>query len=558
MKHENEKHLAALVIGGLLLRLCLIPFTNVNLDEGNMIFDAKFLWEGLVPFRDFMTRSLSYLYPLALFAKLCDLLSGGAGFSLLIGRIFSALCITLVSFFMYHIGQKLFSVRAGLLACAMVSFSPAFIYHSYTVNMHSANFLYVCAGISLLLHAFEKNQHRLLPWAGLLLGLAVLARRSSLLVLAAILVYLLIRKGMRAGNKVRITLSFLLPAAALVIPVYAILIHLTNWPFIMEHGAYGRVARHFLLPVLPHHLAVINNFAIENSYLALPLAALLFVKAKRMPQWFLPLIVLSLAGAAFWIGGLSRPIGGYGARAYPELYQLGQLVTLAILSLAGYRLAMKRRAPLANGTLLPLLWLTFLLVTYLSYNQLHIHYLYECLPPLVLLAARSLDLIFPSQTKRLTRGHRAALVMTLAAAVFSLTGMYSYFDPAYGWKQSTLREVSRQLNQVAAPGEEVFTAGTVFALEAGLRPCLRITHPYDYLSNPAPYRQLAKSPLPDIPGLVKHLESGKIRLVIADQLTYGLIGTYPELLRQVMSNYLPVVDIDNVKIGLRMDLEATK
>jgi len=296
-----------------------------------------------------------------------------------------------------------------------------------------------------------------------------------------------------------------------------------------------------------------RRFTIENAFLALPLAALThaFRLPKRLPRGSLPTILLVLTGTMFWLGGISRPMGGYGARSYPQLYQLAQLATLVLLAITGYRLGISRKRFLPNGALLPILWLSFLLVTYLSYNQLHIHYLYECLPPIILLAGWSLDVLLPKPTHRFDRRHRASVILMLAACALSFAGMYHYFDPAYGWRQSTVREVSRQLKQLASPGEEVFTAGTIFALEAGLRPCLRITHPYDYLSSPAPYGQLTNSPLPDIPRLIERLATGEIRLVIADQLTYGLISTYPELRQHVMSNYVPLVDIDNVKIGIR-------
>ncbi len=550
------RDLVGVIIGGLLLRLVLIPFTNINLDEGNMLFDAKFLWQGLVPYRDFITRSLSYLLPLSLFAKCCDLLTAGMGFSLIIGRIFSALCITFAAYFIFRIGELLFCRRSGLIACALVSFSPAFIYHSYTVNMHSANFAYVTAGVLLLIRALKQSEERLLCFSGILLGLAVLARRSSLLVLAAMGIYLCLTHAHRLKPLARRLALLVLPAAAIVVPVYALLVHLTNWPFILEHGAYGKVARHFLLPILPHHLAVLNNFAVENNYLFLPLSFLLFALSRRArsaaARWGLPIAVLFGLLLLFWLGGLTRPQGGYGARGYPLAYLLLQLAFLAALGVLGCQRAYRLKQADLSGMLFPALWLAALLLTYLSYNSLHIHYLYECLPPIVLIAARLLDGMLSARGALLLKKNKALVACLLLAISVSYGGMYFFFDPAYGWKQSTLRAISRHLREAAHADEEVFTAGTIFALEAGLSPCLRITHPYDYLADAAPYRQWKDSPLPDIPALIRHMERGKVRFIVADQLTYGLIGKYPELLRQVMSNYAPVVDIDNVKIAVRM------
>ncbi len=545
----ENRDLVAIISGGLLLRLLLIPFTNINLDEGNMLFDAKFLWAGLVPYRDFMTRSLSYLLPLSLFAKSCDLLTAGAGFSLIIGRIFSALCITLTAYFIFRIGQDLFSRRAGLLASAFISFSPAFIYHSYTVNMHSANFAYVSVAVFLLLRALKKNDSRLLALSGLLLGLAVLARRSSLLLFAALGLYLFIRRSDLKSFAQKLSL-LLLPGIAVVVPVYAALIHLTSWSFIVEHGAYGRVARSFFLPVLPHHLAVYNNFTVENSWMFLPLALLLFAlfipgKNTRRGRVFPALLLLGLSALAY-AGSFTQPQGGYGARAYPQAYQLLHLLVLITLSTLGYVLSRRlTRVHHLSAMLLPFLWLSVLALTYLSYNHLHIYYLYECLPPLLLIFAGVLD-----QAIRKSGNKRLILAAVLAASLISCAGMYSFFDPAYGWKQSTLHKIKRELKTVAAVQEEVFTAGTIFALESGLTPAKRITHPYDYLGHPAPYHQWPGSPLPNIDKLLVYIKEKPVRLVIADQLSYGLISRYPALLDHIRSNYIVVADIDNVKIAV--------
>jgi hypothetical protein len=158
--------LFSLIIIGFSLRLLGGLFGNINLDEGIHLYDAKLIVEGLIPFRDYMTREPFYIYLLSIFVKFL-------GPGLFTSRILSILANTLTIFIIYLLGKKIFSKKIALSASFFFSLSPFLIYENYLGNLYGVYSLIISLTFLALAFFMEKRSLKYLLLAGFLLGASV-------------------------------------------------------------------------------------------------------------------------------------------------------------------------------------------------------------------------------------------------------------------------------------------------------------------------------------------------------------------------------------------------
>lgn len=174
---EKSSLFFALLILSIVLKIILSFVLTVHGDEGMYLYDSSLILKGMKPHVDYHTRSPVYLYILSIFLLLC-------GKSVFIGRLSSILASTITAIFIYKIGKTLFNKEVGFFSFLLFLFSPFTLMWSVIIATEIIQLTFVSASLYILL--ISLKDHRTLKWfvlSGLLVGLSIFTRRTSIIVL---------------------------------------------------------------------------------------------------------------------------------------------------------------------------------------------------------------------------------------------------------------------------------------------------------------------------------------------------------------------------------------
>ena len=169
---KPETTLFIVILSSFFLKLILAIFVGFQVDEGSYMYDSYLITRGYIPFKDYTSRSPLFLLLLTVPIKLF-----GVGF--LAGRLVIILFSTISVFFIYKIGKLLYNEKVGLLSAFIYAFSPVFLWWGFTIkNDPVENTFVICALYFFLLGIYKKRNYYFLI-NGVLLGLAVMVRKSA-------------------------------------------------------------------------------------------------------------------------------------------------------------------------------------------------------------------------------------------------------------------------------------------------------------------------------------------------------------------------------------------
>jgi 4-amino-4-deoxy-L-arabinose transferase-like glycosyltransferase len=139
------------------------------------------------------------------------------GQSLFFARLANVLLGTLTVYLVYLLGRKTFSERVGLLASAIVAFTPSLILYSGLLASENLVIPLLLSSLLFYLEALQKHKTLYVWLSGLTLGLAVLTRPAVLLLPVFWLTYMFI-KTHRMGKVLIHALVFGITIAACIVP----------------------------------------------------------------------------------------------------------------------------------------------------------------------------------------------------------------------------------------------------------------------------------------------------------------------------------------------------
>jgi hypothetical protein len=267
-----------------LLALAALLALYVNNLTGWMIFDdeGEYLYQvwrmtlGEVPYRDFLTPQL----PAFLYTGLAVM--SVAGKSLLAMRLATVAIAFATAIILYVAGRKHAGPLAGLISMVLYLLHPDVFRETRIWRNEPLFLLFVTAGLVVATWTPGKGRRRNVAIAGVLFGLATMAKLFGLLPAAGVSLWLF-WEWWRRGRRPK---ELLLDALALAGPLFGTI------------GLFGlifsSVSPEFLDLVLGHHLA-------QGSQLAF----LEVLRAKAgLLWWYLGLypVLLALAIASAWLG----------------------------------------------------------------------------------------------------------------------------------------------------------------------------------------------------------------------------------------------------------------
>jgi 4-amino-4-deoxy-L-arabinose transferase-like glycosyltransferase len=261
--------LSALVVAGLWLRVVYLRTISLHVDEFISLLAIRgILQHGypLLPSGTLYEQGLLFSYAEALLLSLF-------GFDAAVGRSFS-LVISLVTIaLVYYVGRRMLSRRVGLLAAALLAFSPEAISWGARVRMYAVLQLLVLLCVWFLWRGGTSPNGARYRWLGILCYLgALFTHPVSVLLFVPVVLGVLWLRGLRGVLRIGAIPELLVPVAGILA---TLLLKALGQPGQLEALAEAR-------PYLALSLNAVQGFQ--------PLAPFFLTPEK------LPLSILALAG----------------------------------------------------------------------------------------------------------------------------------------------------------------------------------------------------------------------------------------------------------------------
>lgn len=317
-------HVGGVLVAGVLLRWLLYHSIAIRGDLGYWLLDGQYIVSGQTPFVDFIGRSPAFLYAYA-----------GAiqafGESLAVFRWFVAVLWLAVGVALYALAREAGGHRAGLITLAAATLTPIPVAYTFFSSSQSLGVFAVAVGLWVIVRWRSVSAY---AFAGALVGVAFLSRRTMVLALPAVASWLALA-AMRGGIDWRLAARRALAhgggfAAALSVAYLAIaggspdtaidlfIVHFVN--LFVTTGAGG-------VPLLSMSDAVMNGEMVSGTAWT-PIRSLLDYRSQLA-------LVATLIGGSTLLLGLAdylRAASDYWLREYDRVLILTMGVVVAGLA----------------------------------------------------------------------------------------------------------------------------------------------------------------------------------------------------------------------------------
>jgi 4-amino-4-deoxy-L-arabinose transferase-like glycosyltransferase len=471
------------------------------IDEGSYLDAANTVVSGGVPFHTFAAREPVMIYYLSAGVSLF-------GPSLFVARLQIILVDMLTAVGVYLLGRELGGKNAGLAAAGIFLFNPFDVYSFTTVLLEPLAALPLIWIAYLLLRRSPPDSRWVPAALGLLLGVAELTRRDSVLLVPLILAVLIVRLNPRSLAERFKAIGFLILGFA--IPVGLVLgyfVSVTSLPWMWaEYGLGGAYASN---PVaFNYHLGVLYYVWVYEPFLVIPAVAVVagnFAARGRLDLAYISLFLSAALLSFVLFTGPPNYSWGQGEFSFVPTTAILIIVAMIWLLTAMDLNLSERPGPRLPYTSMTYLggWILFYLAFYtLVYPEFFTNYFSDLSVPLSLLAGlwwadRAWTRVAlnsvpadaePEMTKtRKSKGWVPAVTglfvttVLVGAALFSAVGVLgpsnSYNQPlTYDLSQynvvqrtyspTTVQDVANYLDAHSPPNATLFSADDIFLAEA--------------------------------------------------------------------------------------------
>lgn len=536
---------AIIILVGIGLRFIYVnqmPYTN---DEGFYLYDARTVLEGHLPGGDAIAKAPLFIGATALSIAVF-------GHILMASRLVSLFCGVIAAWPIYYIGRRLKNRSLGIAAAAIWLLSGATaLFNSYGHTETIQN-LFVVAAMAALFFALEKRRRRWFLLAGVLLGLSIVSRKSSLALGLPVLFVIFIDNVSLRKKIENIILGGI--GLVLVISVFLVGIYvLYGLPGVSY--ASGISLAKTSIDQLSERSDLYATYSI-NGILplfreAMPILFLLFIMLGKLAEKILSRVNW-LAGRLGWIAPLilavvcKNFVASYEVKTHlaPGVGLFWTLIPILIILFAIFPLRRSEKESIVSTKmmLLPLIWFVTSVVFYAFWIKFSANYLAEFLPPLVLAAA--FGAVWLKNSFAGKKYWIALIFIVLSWANYSSAMNAFQFNHTGTFHWSAILEAADYLKKNVPQNELVETAAVAIPYVSGHRVPYDAAHPtwYAYgfiepeLRNVfmAPSEKMQETMLKD----VKWFVSEKLT-------TFSYFLEYPKIKEDVENNFTKVLEIEN-------------
>jgi 4-amino-4-deoxy-L-arabinose transferase-like glycosyltransferase len=534
-----------LILAGVGLRLIYVnqmPYTN---DEGFYLYDARTVLEGHFPGGDAIAKAPLFIGATAVSVAIL-------GHILTASRLVSLFCGIIAAWPIYYIGKMLKNKTLGMAAVAIWLLSGATaLFNSYGHTETIQN-LFVVGALAALLFALEKKKWHWFLFAGVLLGLSIVARKSSLALGVPVLFLIFLgdvswRKKVEnifIGGVGMISVIFVFLAGIYLLyglpgVSYASGVSLakTSISQLSDRGdLYATYSINGILPLFREAMPILFLLFIMIGQLAEKLLSRVNWLASRL-GWIIPLVFAVACKNFIW---------SYETKLHltPGVGLFWSLMPFLIILFAIFPLKRinKESETTVKMLLLPVVWFVTSVVFYAFWIKFSANYLAEFLPPLVLAAA--LGAVWLKNNFSGKKYWLVFVFIVLSWANYSSAMNAFKFDHTGTFHWSAILEAADYLKKNVPQNELVETAAVAIPYVSGHHVPYDAAHPtwYAYgfiepeLRNVfmAPSEKMQETMLKDV------------KWFVGEKLTaFSYFLEYPKIEEDVNNNFTKVFEIEN-------------
>ncbi len=611
--------LSAIIIFGFLIRFYLIRILPVNLDEGNYIYDANLILDGKVPFRDFMGREPIYFYILAFFISLfgTDLIVS-RGITLIssigliyltykIGKELYSNVIGLVGAFLFAFSPFIIdnnligNTNVLYLLIVTTSFYYLILAFKNNNNMYYL-FFGLLLGASILTYRLSTIFLLTFPFLFVIVKRgealkeiftkAAIVYAGITLSLIPILVYLIAVTNFKwmtvafGADKILIVYISFMPI--LILSFFFDKYIIKNYDRLSKFIGFLIIIGFFFYSCLyigipfSNKARIVYGIILENLYLLAPTFLFLIYYSERSlfknkeVNELIAVSILYLSIFFLYLGITAKNYSSVIDLETSLIYTFIVLVGLLFLCLIYFIFIQEYMPDVPEKTKFSSMLLAYVFLSqfvfHFSYNQWLVAYfnfytvIFSLMSAVILL--RIYKWVESTNKKSVLKSINGKdkivpiffIILLIVSAFFTQIKYTTTPNPDRGWKLSTLKEVSNFISSNTEYDDEIFTAGTIFAVYAKRNLIFDISHPLLYIQ---PSGNAVKVPLlydpynfyPSISEIIDYLEKNQTKYIVADIRTTRMFlsNNYPSLRDYISKNYYIEKTIDNVKIYRRFN-----
>jgi hypothetical protein len=181
-------HILHILIPYLILRIGL-NFLYYGADEGSYAYEIGLINDGLIPYKDFVTRALPQIFTYYVFGK-------GFAFNLYTIKVVNALISTLTVLNVYLITKRVYTKNAALLSAMLLAIFPLGLFSQITTSTLIFETFLLSTGILFTIKFVQNSKYRSLLFAAFAFTLSFMVRATSgiyIAILGLFLFYLFLR-----------------------------------------------------------------------------------------------------------------------------------------------------------------------------------------------------------------------------------------------------------------------------------------------------------------------------------------------------------------------------
>jgi len=541
-----------LVLAGIGLRMMYVnqmPYTN---DEGFYLYDARTILEGLLPGGDAIAKAPIFIGATALSIAIF-------GHILIAGRLVSLICGMLTAWPLYILGKRIGGNRAGIIASAIwLLTGAAALFNSYG-HTQSVQMFFGALTLALLIIAQEKKKWRWFIFAGVILGVSIVARKSSLALGLPIIFILLADKTtwkQRLLNTLVFGLGMLCVLAVFFAGIFKLygatgVLYATGISLAKESidqlgdrgDLYATYSVNGILPFFREALPLI--------FLALIMLGQLLERTLRRFNWLLArfawIIPLILAACSTnFIKNFedkARLSSGVG------LFWAAMGVIIILLAIFPLHRKEKETAENTGWQWLPLIWFVAIAVFYAAWIKFTANYIAEFLPALVLTAAFG--------AKWLADNFQGKKIILALVAIILVWANYSSAENSFKFNHtgtfhwSAILEAADYLKKNVPQNELVETGAVAIPYVSGHHVPYNVAHPtwYAYGFIEPSLRNVFMASSEKIVDAVLH----DVNWFVSDKVTeFSYYLEYPMIEKDVNDNFVLIKSIENFSNTIRI------
>lgn len=532
--------LILIVVLGFVLRVWIGMATNPDLDEGQLIYDAKLVGDGLIPFKDFATRAPLLVYSLFIINKLIL-----GGFFLLSSKILVSLLFSIATLGLFYLSNELFGDRrVSLLSITLFNLLPFILFYSTVLHVAQASIVFLVLFTLYLIRLFNYNSLKYSFYSGLVLGVGYLVRRDLIiytLFFSIILFYL--PKIDFLGYIKKITLF----SVGFILGISPILYLVLKTDIFWIDKFYGlsSLLSQTVGTVATKNLNLIPMLAIIfilNSFLFITLIKFFFENNFRNKNFLkhISFALISITLFFYTIFNLmgSLRITGFNIVQTP-LYLLIVLMSVLyfiFISIKKLNLFEKKKK---QYNLLFFLFIYYYLILFIFLKTFHFSYfILNLFIPLLFFSKLIIQKI--KDILKIKTNLLFFFIFFMTFFCFLNIALFGSYNYERSWDLNQISEIKDYLANLKE-NVSIFTVGYTLVIDSQREIVFNITHHQSYDLDKCPH--LKYDPLPCLEDLVKLMDEQKIDSIILDQRTKSLIENYFPLKESFLKNYLEVRSI---------------